>query len=175
MRFGAHALDKVYMTHQPEHDGGRDARGRFLKGQHAVLPPAKPPKELTPEHPTLAGRDETGRFVKGCQGGISANHLSSLRKAMHQAVSVEEIQGVVKELVRIALRAKNETTRLEAMELLLNRLFGRPRESWFVDLEATKKAAVEFHNLSDGDLQTIEKLLVKAQAPPALEAKPVED
>lgn len=89
-----------------------------------------------------ANRDERGRFVKGNPGGPGnplAKKVMKLRSALLDAVTKEDLIGVVNALVG---KAKEGDT--AAAKILFDRLLGRPLEADILErIEALEKRVEE--------------------------------
>jgi len=70
------------------------------------------------------GRDKRGRFVTGCAGGPGnphLKHLASLQSAVRDAVSPDDLRGVLRKLVALAGSGD-----VHAARVLLDRCLGKP-------------------------------------------------
>ena len=73
------------------------------------------------------GRTLNGRFARGNKGGPGnpkLRHLAELQATVHDAVSPRMLEGVIKNLVKLALGGD-----VGAARLLLDRVLGKVRES----------------------------------------------
>ena len=74
--------------------------------------------------PTTNGHDKKGRFLPGNPGGPGNPHVhkvAKLRAAMLSAVTEKDMRAITKKLVTLATDGD-----LKAIELLLNRICGKP-------------------------------------------------
>ena|SRR5215510_14442507 len=70
------------------------------------------------------GRDPMGRFTKGNPGGPGnpfARRVALMRQTILEAVSDEELRGIVRALVDRAKQGENDS-----VQILFERLFGKP-------------------------------------------------
>lgn len=108
------------------------------------------------------GRDRHGRFGRGNRAAAGhaapyAAKVASLRAALLEAVSPEDIQAIAKALIEKARRGD-----LRAARELFDRLLGAPdRSTWTQDnLPAAAQAALDAQQqLQDRDLPLDERLL----------------
>ena len=90
--------------------------------------------------PTTNGHDKKGRFLPGNPGGPGNPHVhkvAKLRAAMLSAVTEKDMRTITKKLVALATDGD-----LKAIELLLNRICGKP--------EATTGPTVAIQNNVSG-------------------------
>jgi folylpolyglutamate synthase/dihydropteroate synthase len=95
----------------------------------------------------MTDRTNNGRFTKGNPGGPGNPHnaaISRLRKALHAAVTEEDIQAVITVLVE-----KAKEGNLAAIRELLDRAIGKPTDASVAErldeLEALATALQEQH------------------------------
>ena len=89
------------------------------------------------------GRDDSGRFASGnrCavgRGNPEAARVHAIRKRLLSSVKLRDIERVVKKLVRMAKGGN-----LHAMELLFDRLLGKPVEADLIERIAVLERTVD--------------------------------
>ena len=85
---------------------------------------ASPDTSPTPNGGNSKGRNANGRFAVGNPGGPGNPHgkkQAQLRAALYGAVSLADVRAIAKVLVKQAREGD-----LDAVELLLDRLLGKP-------------------------------------------------
>jgi len=87
------------------------------------------PKDNQPLQSATNGRGACGRFALGnvhSRGHGRPRQVEVLRQRFIDSVSGDDVARAVAELNRLALHAKKECDRLRAIEILFDRVLGRP-------------------------------------------------
>jgi hypothetical protein len=94
----------------------------------------------------LEGRDMQGRWMPGNSG--RGNHVTSLKTALREAVTVQDVCEIMDVLVGMAKKGN-----LEAIRLFFDRIFGRVPDKPIFTFEDNRQVAVQLTNLSTEELK----------------------
>jgi hypothetical protein len=113
-------------------------------------------------------RDERGRFLPGNKASTAEHNPLSrsvwkIKEAMLSACTAEETFAVTRHLLELC-HAEDGRVALQAMELLFNRLLGKPKEEIQLDVNQGSDSPVNPSLLSDAELEQVMGILDRASA-----------
>jgi hypothetical protein len=106
-------------------------------------------------------RDERGKFLKGCPGGPGnplAPKVTALKTALLDAVKPDDVSAAVRRLLEL-VHDDDPKTALDAMRLLFDRVYGRPKES--VEMEVQREpppTAVPMVDLNPDEIEVLRRI-----------------
>jgi hypothetical protein len=102
-----------------------------------------------------------GRFVNGTSGNPGGKPRSAHLRELCRTYT----EAAVKELGRLALKAKTESTRIRAIAELLDRGYGRPMQALEVALDDNRPGQEESRQLTAPEVMVaLGEILTKAEA-----------
>ena len=122
----------------------------------------------------MPDRDERGRFLVGnrvSQGNLGlSKDLYRLKREWVTFWDSDKFNEIMVELHRIALTADKIEDRLEAIEMVFSRTWGKPVAPVLLDVTTETNAPIV--DLSDEEMVLVEKILNKT-APHIIDVEPV--
>jgi hypothetical protein len=122
-------------------------------------------------------RDDRGRFLPGNKASTAEHNPLSrsvyrVKEAMLSACTPEEMFTVTRRLLELC-HAEDGRVALQAMELLFNRLLGKPKEEIQLDVNQGGSSPVNPSALTDAELEQVLGILDRANARQALPSLPL--
>lgn len=92
------------------------------------------------------------------------SHVQAIREAMLTALSPSEMYGLMRKTYNIAIRSQSEERQLEAINLIFNRLFGKPLAPVQMKQEIHHSASIDISKISEDEMREATMLLTKMEA-----------
>ena len=136
-------------------------------------------KATDPNYKQQIVRNELGQFSHGTTPGPMSGNRELIRQghARQRQLWQEVTPTVLSEVIRRHLsiiRSATPAVALKAIELLYDRLWGKPMQSVALDATATTRPAFDPRNLSDADLDTVLGILAPMTQTPMLDVHGVD-
>lgn len=121
------------------------------------------PDYISEMEETTVRRDERGRLLPGSQLGHSkgqhyGGQLHAMRKAFLAVITPEEMEKVTKRHLQL-IQDSNGKVAVAALELLYNRLWGKPQET--IEVSSQVKPAFSPESYTDQELAALVAILDK--------------
>lgn len=103
----------------------------------------------------LKGQFLPGNTTSKLGGNPTVKDVTRLKYAFTHVFTTEDVQALARELLDLCLSATDPKVKLAAIELLLNRLFGKPKEH----VELTAGPPADLAPYSSDQLEAVRKIL----------------